>query len=129
LRKLGHDVRLMPAKDVKAYVKRNKIDAVDLEYVLRDIQTDRGNLHVDGSPHVIRLRRTTLWHFDAGSGRRPPAHTRCGQCSCGAALASRPPERDDRVLAAWYRSSHEVALAQRGLIRKQGGSDEEMDCT
>ena len=40
--------------------------------VLRDNQTDRGNLHVDGSPHVIRLRRTTLWHFDAGSGRRPP---------------------------------------------------------
>jgi len=24
------------------------------------------------SPHVIRFRRTTLWHFDAGSGRRPP---------------------------------------------------------
>src|SRR5262245_35580103 len=24
LRKLGHEVRLMPAKDVKAYVKRNK---------------------------------------------------------------------------------------------------------
>lgn len=29
LKKLGHDVRLMPAKDVKAYVKRNKNDAVD----------------------------------------------------------------------------------------------------
>src|SRR6266481_1212795 len=29
LRKLGHEVRLMPAKDVKAYVKRNKNDAVD----------------------------------------------------------------------------------------------------
>jgi transposase len=27
LRKLGHEVRLMPAKDVKAYVKRNKNDA------------------------------------------------------------------------------------------------------
>jgi hypothetical protein len=26
-----------------------RIDAVDLEHVLRDIQTDRGNLHVDGS--------------------------------------------------------------------------------
>src|SRR3984893_2347349 len=26
---LGHDIRLMPAKDVKAYVKRNKNDAVD----------------------------------------------------------------------------------------------------
>src|SRR5262249_40698394 len=29
LKKLGHDVRLMHAKDVKAYVKRNKNDAVD----------------------------------------------------------------------------------------------------
>jgi transposase len=29
LRKLGHQVRLMPAKDVKAYVKRNKNDAAD----------------------------------------------------------------------------------------------------
>src|ERR1700737_1501625 len=27
LMKLGHEVRLMPAKDVKAYVKRNKNDA------------------------------------------------------------------------------------------------------
>ena len=31
LKKLGHEVRLMPAKDVKAYVKRNKNDAVDAE--------------------------------------------------------------------------------------------------
>src|SRR3974390_1613812 len=29
LMKLGHEVRLMPAKDVKAYVKRNKNDAAD----------------------------------------------------------------------------------------------------
>ena len=29
IKKLGHDVRLMPAKDVKVYVKRNKNDAVD----------------------------------------------------------------------------------------------------
>ena len=27
--KFGHEVRLMPAKDVKAYVKRNKNDAAD----------------------------------------------------------------------------------------------------
>jgi hypothetical protein len=26
-----------------------RVDAVNLEYVLGDIQTDRGNLHVDGS--------------------------------------------------------------------------------
>jgi transposase len=29
LTKLGHEVRLMPEKDVKAYVKRNKNDAAD----------------------------------------------------------------------------------------------------
>jgi len=29
LKKLGHDIRLMPAKDVKVYVKRNKNDSVD----------------------------------------------------------------------------------------------------
>src|SRR5438477_217112 len=29
LRKLGHDGRLMPARDVKAYVKRDKTDAAD----------------------------------------------------------------------------------------------------
>ena len=29
LAKLGHEVRLMPAKDVKAYLKRNKNDAAD----------------------------------------------------------------------------------------------------
>ena len=45
---------------------------MNLKHVLGNIQTDRGNLHVDGSPDVIRLRRTTLWHLDAGSGRRPP---------------------------------------------------------
>nr|WP_311200026.1 hypothetical protein [Leisingera sp. M527] len=31
LRKLGHDVRLMPATYVKPYVKRGKADAVDAE--------------------------------------------------------------------------------------------------
>ena len=41
---------------------------MNLEHVLGDIQTDRGNLHVDGSPDVIRLQRTTLWHLEAGSG-------------------------------------------------------------
>jgi transposase len=35
LTKLGHQVRLMPAKDVKAYVKRNKNDAADAEEAVR----------------------------------------------------------------------------------------------
>ena len=41
---------------------------MNLEYVLGEIQTDHGNLHVDGSPHVIHLRRTTLWHSMPGAG-------------------------------------------------------------
>src|SRR5450759_2269532 len=54
----------------------SRVDAVNLEHVLGDIQTDRGYLHVDGSSHVIRLQRTTLWHLGAGSGRRPPHQSR-----------------------------------------------------
>src|SRR3974377_606036 len=49
-----------------------RVDAVDLEHVLGKIQTNRGNLHVDGSSHVIRLTTITLWHSDAGRGHRPP---------------------------------------------------------
>ena len=33
LTRLGHEVRLMPVKDVKAYVKRNKNDAADAEAI------------------------------------------------------------------------------------------------
>jgi len=36
--KLGHDVRLMPAKDVKAYVKRNKNDAADAEAICEAVR-------------------------------------------------------------------------------------------
>ena len=35
-----------------------RVDAMDLERVLGDIQTDRGNLHVDGLPNVIRMQRS-----------------------------------------------------------------------
>src|ERR1022692_3098078 len=38
LRKLGHEVRLMPANDVKAYVKRNKNDAADAEAICEAVR-------------------------------------------------------------------------------------------
>jgi transposase len=38
LTKLGHRVRLMPAKDVKAYVKRNKTDAADAEAICEAVR-------------------------------------------------------------------------------------------
>jgi transposase len=36
--KLGHEVRLMPAKDLKAYVKRNKNDAADAEAICEAVR-------------------------------------------------------------------------------------------
>ena len=41
---------LLPNDDLLA-----GINPVNLEHVLGDIQTDRGFLRADGSPHVIRL--------------------------------------------------------------------------
>jgi transposase len=38
LTKVGHQVRLMPAKDVKAYVKRNKNDAADAEAICEAVR-------------------------------------------------------------------------------------------
>ena len=38
LTKLGHQVRLMPAKDVKAYVKRGKNDAADAEVICEAVR-------------------------------------------------------------------------------------------
>src|SRR6266849_7591081 len=38
LTKLGHEVRLMPAKDVKAYVKSNKNDAADAEAICEAVR-------------------------------------------------------------------------------------------
>jgi transposase len=38
LASLGHDVRLMPAKDVKAYIKRNKNDAADAEAICEAVR-------------------------------------------------------------------------------------------
>jgi transposase len=38
LTQLGHQVRLMPAKDVKAYVKRSKNDAADAEAICEAVR-------------------------------------------------------------------------------------------
>src|SRR6516164_5387522 len=48
------------------------VDAVDLEPVFGEIQTDGGNLHGGRLLSLWRSLTTTLWHIDAGSGGRPP---------------------------------------------------------
>ena len=59
LTKLGHEVRLMPAKDVKAYVKRNKNDAADAEAIceavrrptIRFVRVKSAEQPIDAAPH------------------------------------------------------------------------------
>jgi len=41
LTRLGHEVRLMPARDVKAYVKRHKNDAADAEAICEAVGRPR----------------------------------------------------------------------------------------
>jgi len=83
LTKLGHEVRLMPAKNVKAYVKRNKNDAVDAEAICEAVRrptmrfvrvksaeqsgsrSDAGQAHSAGG--CFRLRpeqRNHVWSYD-----------------------------------------------------------------
>jgi hypothetical protein len=54
------------------------VDPVNLEYILSDIQTDRANLHVDGPPHVIRLRRSPYGTSMPGAGA--VHHIKTGPC-------------------------------------------------
>src|SRR5437660_11591611 len=50
LTKLGHEVRLMPAKDVKAYVKRNKNDAADADAICEAVAGRRCDLSGSSRP-------------------------------------------------------------------------------
>ena len=56
LTKLGHQVRLMPAKDVKAYVKRNKNDAADYplfgRHALAGLKKETGQMDAAPTKHV-----------------------------------------------------------------------------
>src|SRR3954465_13568891 len=53
LRALSHEVRLMPAQYVKAYVKRNKNDAADAEAICEAVArpTMKSGDHLDRSPN------------------------------------------------------------------------------
>jgi hypothetical protein len=53
------------------------VDAVDLEPVFGEVQTDGGNLHGGRLLSLWRSQTTTLWHIDAGSGGRPPHQDIC----------------------------------------------------
>jgi transposase len=64
LRKLGHEVRLMPTKDVRAYVKRNKNDAADAEAICEAV---RSTHHEIRHGQICRAARAA----HAAPGARP----------------------------------------------------------
>ena len=119
LTKLGHLVRLMPAKDVKAYVKRNKNDAADAEAIceavrrptMRFVQVksaeQQGRLMLHRTRDLLMRQRTQLINAlrahlaelgivaaqgNAGSGA---AEDHCGRT--GRALAGRCSRQPRRI--------------------------------
>jgi hypothetical protein len=56
-----------------------RIDAMDLKHVLGDIQTDRGNLHVDGSPCGLSERSP---YGESSPGAGAVHHIRSGHMQC-----------------------------------------------
>ena len=112
LTKLGHEVRLMPAKDVKAYVKRNKNDAADAEAICEAVRRptmrfvriksaeQQGQLMQHRTRDLLMRQRTQVDQCLAGASGRARyrgcagrqrgegvARDRCGRRGC--ALADR----------------------------------------
>ena len=88
LTKLGHQVRLMPAKDVKAYVKRNKNDAADAEAICEAVC----------APSVLHRLRAS----QAGTATRS-----------GASAGCRMRNADHRRLQHAVEAHHSTATAAR----------------
>jgi hypothetical protein len=112
LTKLGHEVRLMPAKDVKAYVKRNKNDAADAEAISR---------RSDAQPCVSwtlnwRRNRPKVW-----SGRQVARSTMPSgrlQCSAGRNQSFRLAESLLFLVALLGRKAHlECAPKRIGAVQ------------
>jgi transposase len=71
LTRLGHEVRLMPAKDVKAYVKRNKNDAADAEAICEAVRRPTMRfVQVKSAEQQGRLMQHRRAIFCCGNGRR-----------------------------------------------------------
>jgi hypothetical protein len=64
--KAGKELQHLQATDAPADHRRaGGIDAVNLQYRLRNIETDRDNFAHRRLPHSGVLQRNTLWHSDA----------------------------------------------------------------
>ena len=75
LQAIGHEVRLMPAQYVKAYVKRNKNDAADAEAICEAVQRPTMRFVPVKTAEQTSSAASTPWPGETGA----PAH-RSGEC-------------------------------------------------
>ena len=91
LTKLGHQVRLMPAKDVKAYVKRNKNDAADAEAICEAVRRPTMRFvqikfyRATGPVDVASRTRSFDAATDPGNQCHAGAFGRARRCGCARA--------------------------------------------
>ena len=83
LTKLGHQVRLMPAKDVKAYVKRNKNDAADAQAICEAVRRPSFG-HIEVTDGRVWLKQSGVAHF---AGDLPEAEQKLIYATQGAPVA------------------------------------------
>ncbi len=131
LTKLGHRVRLMPAKDVKAYVKRNKNDAADAEAICEG--RNPAVQHLNSSLANPLSRRGLPWpgqrmHFDGFNKRE--VITLLGGAAAAWPLAARaqPTEQVRRigVLMGFATTSPEGQAFRQAFgerLRERGWTD------
>jgi transposase len=128
LTKLGHKVRLMPAKDVKAYVKRNKNDAADAEAICEAVRRptmrfvevksaeQQGRLMQHRVRDLLMRQRTQLINAMRAHLAELGITTAQGREGLKALLAIIAAERDPRLPADAH-ASLVVMAAQLGALQ------------
>ena len=132
LTKLGHEVRLMPAKDVKAYLKRNKNDAADAEAIceavrrptMRFVQIksaeQQGQLMQHRTRDLLMRQRTQDQCLASASGRA--RHRGCAGRRRGQGIAAIVADEQDARLPVDARASVMVLAAELDAVQTMIGS-------
>ena len=111
LTKLGHQVRLMPAKDVKAYVKRNKNnDAADAQAICEAVRRPSFG-HIEVTDGRVWLKQSGVAHF---AGDLPEAEQKLIYATQGA-----PRGKPLQPKGRW----HGVEVQAELVCPRQGGPD------
>jgi transposase len=133
LTKLGHRVRLMPAKNVKAYVKRNKNDAADAEAICEAVRRPTMLIVLAAELQAMRTliasieKRIIAQHRSDEASKRLrsiPGIGLVGATAIVATITDPKAFRSGRDMAAWIglvpRQDSTGGKQKLGPISKQG---------